>query len=88
MPLICEFSGLKVYMYYHDHLPPHVHVVGAGVAALVLIPEGTVIEGGLPPGAAVRVGRWARENAEALMENWSRARQGKPLFKVPAPASK
>ncbi len=25
MPLICEFFGIKIYMYWDEHVPPHFH---------------------------------------------------------------
>ncbi|AEG15166.1 hypothetical protein Desku_1586 [Desulfofundulus kuznetsovii DSM 6115] len=45
MPVICEFAGIKICMYYHDHLPPHVHVLAPGFQALVSIPGGEVLAG-------------------------------------------
>lgn len=85
MPVICEFGGLKVYMYYRDHQPPHFHVRGRGAHAIVSLLDGVLLGGKLPPGLAPRIAAWAQENADALMENWRRACCKEPLLKVPAP---
>ena len=51
MPVISMFYGLIVAMYYLDtkqHNYPHIHVKYAEHEAVVRIPNGEVIEGGLP----------------------------------------
>ena len=25
MPIICTFTGIKIYIHYNDHMPPHFH---------------------------------------------------------------
>ncbi|ADI02760.1 DUF4160 domain-containing protein [Syntrophothermus lipocalidus] len=85
MPIICEFWGFKVYMYYQDHLPPHFHVRGRGTHAVISLPDGALLAGDLPSGIASHIAAWVQENAEALMENWRRARCKEPLLKVPSP---
>jgi len=84
MPVICEFPGAKICMYYDEHFPPHVHVYGGGFSAAVSVPDGVILKGKLPPGTESRVRKWVRENAGALMENWNRAQRGETLFRVPA----
>ena len=27
MPRISAFYGISIYMYYHDHVPPHFHAI-------------------------------------------------------------
>lgn len=39
MPLISEFYGIKIYINYLDHNPPHIHVYYAEHSALVSIAE-------------------------------------------------
>jgi hypothetical protein len=85
MPIICEFQGFKIYMYYREHLPPHLHVRGSGVHAMISIPDGRLLGGRLPPGIVSRISAWVRDNADALMENWERGYRKEPLLKVPAP---
>lgn len=37
MPLVCEFFGIKIYMYWDDHTPPHFHAQYGNNTALVSI---------------------------------------------------
>ena len=48
MPLISEFFGIKIYMYWNEHFPPHFHAEYAGFKALISISEAVVIRGQLP----------------------------------------
>jgi hypothetical protein len=85
MPIICELWGLGIYMYYREHLPPHLHVRGPGVHAIFLIPDGILLAGKLPSGTVPRIAAWVRDDAELLMEDWRRAHRKEPLLRVPAP---
>jgi len=82
MPLISEFNGLKIYMYYNDHYPPHFHVRGGGYAALMAINGGDIIEGNLPSNLIKLVKRWLIMHTSELMDNWDRAQKGQSLFKI------
>ena len=61
-------------MYFEDHNPPHVHVVGRDFQMLVAIRSGTTLRGGAP----IRVRRialdWIEENREVLLEKWKALR--------------
>ena len=48
MPTICMFRGIKIYINWNDHMPPHFHAVYAGNDILVSIDELEVIEGEMP----------------------------------------
>jgi len=85
MPLICKFSGVKVYMYYQDHLPPHIHLRGTDFKAVVSLPDGKLLAGLLPRGVKATVTAWIKSEAKALMENWRRAQAGEPLSRVNPP---
>lgn len=62
MPIICEFWSLKIYMYYQEHLPPHLHVRGPEVHAIFLIPDGKLLAGRLPSGITPPIAAWVRDN--------------------------
>lgn len=81
MPIICEFLGMKIYMYYQDHSPPHIHVRGAYNAAVDF--SGNVIAGHLPPNVASRLTVWVQMHTVELQENWKRAQAGETLFRIP-----
>lgn len=82
MPTIAYFLGIAVRMYYNDHDPPHVHVRYQGYRARVLIADGSVIDGRLPPTTARLMKDWADLRRGALMQNWQAARRDEPLERI------
>ncbi|MGB9825379.1 MAG: DUF4160 domain-containing protein [Desulfofundulus sp.] len=85
MPCICEFLGIKIYMYYYDHDPPHIHLRGRGFSAAISIPDRKLLAGRLPRHLEGPVASWIREERERLMENWRRAQAGEPVLQLNAP---
>lgn len=85
MPRIAYFLGIAVDMYYRDHAPPHVHVLYQGYEALLAIEDARVLRGKLPPTAMLVVRRWMILRRAALLANWQRAREHKPLERVAGP---
>ena len=79
MPTIAYFLGLSVRMFFNDHAPPHVHVRYQGFRARVLVADGTVIDGDLPPMPARIMREWVALRRDALMRNWQAARDEAPL---------
>ena len=79
MPVIAEFDGIRVEIYYADHPPPHFHVRYAGVIAQMGIASLDVLAGSLPVPILRKVRRWARANQAALALNWSKAQSAQPL---------
>ena len=82
MPTISFFYGIFIRMYVRDHAPPHFHVIYAEHEAQIRISDGEVIEGSLPRNAARLVKEWTELRRGLLMENWRRARDGRPLEKI------
>jgi hypothetical protein len=82
LPTIAYFLGIAVRMFFNDHEPPHFHVRYQGFRARVLIADGEVIEGRLPP----TVARVVRERTELrrgqLMRNWRAARTDGRLERI------
>ncbi|MBO7121917.1 MAG: DUF4160 domain-containing protein [Treponema sp.] len=37
MPIVSEFSGIEISLYFDDHLPPHFHAKYSGDEALIEI---------------------------------------------------
>jgi hypothetical protein len=83
MPTIAVFYGIVIRMYVKDHPPPHFHAVYGEREALVRIDNGKVIKGSLPRNAARLVKEWTRLRQAALKENWRRAREHRPLERIP-----
>lgn len=51
MPAISMFYGIIIYIYFMDnkqHKRPHIHVNYQGQEVIVAIPDGEVLEGGIP----------------------------------------
>ena len=80
MPTISMFRGLKVFINWDDHNPPHFHAEYGGEEILVSI------EGDLPPRQKKLILGWAVLHRDELMENWILASQQKELFAI-APLS-
>ncbi len=74
MPLIAEFDGIKVLMYYRDHDPPHFHVEYGEEEALLRIADMQVIAGQLPARVLRQVIGWAQPRQPALALNWVKCR--------------
>ena len=79
MPRISQFYGIAVYMYYHDHAPPHFHALYAEYEAEVEIATATILEGKLPHRARGLITEWAETHRQELQRNWDLARTGQPL---------
>jgi len=82
MPLISEFNGLKIYMYYNDHYPPHFHVRGRGYTALIAINDGDMIDGNLSTNLVKLVKGWSNIHRSELLNNWERAQKGQSLLRI------
>lgn len=84
MPTICVFDGIKIMMYYRDHMPPHFHAEHADEAAEreVGIDPILVLEGELSRIIRGKVFEWAAIHQAELRANWELARAGLPLLPV------
>ena len=82
MPTICMLRGIKVYINWNDHMPPHFHATYGGAEILVSIEELEVIEGKFPSKQLKMLLGWAAFHQEELRENWELARQKQELFAI------
>lgn len=82
MPTISMFRGIKVYMNWNDHQPPHFHVKYGSDEALVSIHELELLEGSLPSKQLKMVLGWAAFHQTELLENWELARNKQELFEI------
>lgn len=73
MPEISAFYGIRIYIQFNDHPPPHVHAYHGDHEAKVTIHDGAVIAGWLPPVARRRVRRWGDLHSVELAAAWDRA---------------
>jgi hypothetical protein len=82
MPTICIFDGIKILMYYRDHLPPHFHAERADEEAEVGIDPIVILEGHLTRPTRGKVFEWAAIHQAELRANWELARAGLPLLPI------
>ena len=82
-PTIHRRSRLLIRMNYDDHNPPHFHVIYGEYQAVIGIQDFAILEGDLPPRALGLVTEWARIHQDELLEEWSLARQARPLRQLP-----
>jgi hypothetical protein len=57
-------------MYFEDHNPPHVHVVGPDFEILVAIRNATVLAGEAPARVRRVALRWIAANRDELLTRW------------------
>ena len=71
MPTLFNGSGYVIAMYFEDHNPPHVHIVGPDFEALVRISDLNLFRGSLPKKVARQALQWIEENREMLDAKWT-----------------
>ncbi len=67
-----SFDGIKIYVYRHDHNPPHFHAIYAEYEAVIDIQTLEVLAGELPGKQLKKVSRWAENVQAALLEEFIR----------------
>lgn len=79
------FYGLIVYMYFNDnrqHKSPHIHVKYQDDEVVVSIPDGTVLQGGIPNSKMKLLQAWIELHKEELMADWNLAVAGEQPYKI------
>lgn len=82
MPTVSTFRGIKVYINWHNHMPPHFHAVYGGEDVIVSIKDIEVIDGEMPSKQLKMLLGWAAFHQEELMENWELAQRNQELFSI------
>ena len=70
MPVLQRFAGFVIRMYFADHNPPHVHVVGPDFEALVAIGDLAIFEGAIPAKFSQEALDWISANRSFLFRKW------------------
>jgi Domain of unknown function (DUF4160) len=78
-PKLNEFYGIRVYMYYDDHLPPHIHAEYQGFEASVDFQRYEILSGKLPRRAVNLVMDWCELHEHELVQAWELAKNNLPL---------
>ncbi|WP_296030044.1 DUF4160 domain-containing protein [uncultured Treponema sp.] len=82
MPTISFFRGIKIYINWNDHMPPHFHATYGGKEILVSIHDIEILEGELPSKQQKMVLGWAAFHQTELEEDWGLAAQRQELFPI------
>lgn len=82
MPVISIFRGIKVMMYYNEHMPPHFHAEYAEYKCIVDILNGCVIRGSFPSRQLKLVLAWCELYRDELMQNWELAKNQSKLVLI------
>ncbi len=82
MPLVCEFFGIKIYMYWVDHFPEHFHAHYGEFQALISIREAIVLKGALPGKQIKLVLAWCEIHQDELLANWLSAQKNGKILKI------
>ena len=72
MPRISAFYGIVIYLYWRDHNPPHFHAEYGEDQALILISNGGLLAGSLPPRALRLVRVWLGIHRDEIQRAWTR----------------
>lgn len=69
MPTISMFRGIRITMYWADHMPPHFHATYGGDEVIVSIKDLEVLEGNIPSKQLKMLLGWAAIRQDQLMDN-------------------
>ncbi len=69
MPELSRFLGIRIFMIFNDHNPPHFHAEYNGFEITVEIESG-IIEGKFPKRALNFVLEWYELHKPELLKNW------------------
>ncbi|MFC1766171.1 DUF4160 domain-containing protein [Planctomycetota bacterium] len=85
MPAISMFYGIIVYMYFMDnkqHKLPHIHVKYQEDEVIVSVPEGEILEGGIPNTKMKLLQAWIELHKDELLADWELAVSGQQPYKI------
>ena len=82
MPEVSRFFGVRIAIYYDEHNPPHFHAYYQAFDASYSIENGERMKGRMPAKLEKVIVEWSKKHRKELDENWSLAKDGKPLMKI------
>ena len=72
MPELCRFYGIRITIYFDDHLPSHFHAE-----------YGTLLNGKLPSTAKKLVNKWYKLQKKNIEKAWDCIQNDKVFEKIP-----
>ena len=85
MPILSNFFGIFIYMYWERqvrHHAPHFHAVYNEFECVFSLPDLSIMSGKLPARAEKMVTLWAKNHKTELLENWNRVMENMSLIKI------
>ncbi|MEQ9491815.1 MAG: DUF4160 domain-containing protein [Alphaproteobacteria bacterium] len=70
MPTIKDFGGFRLFMYFGDHNPPHIHIVGVDFEAKMRLSDQSLLAGTLSGKVERQAKDYVLSNLEDLMARW------------------
>lgn len=80
-PTISRFYGIRIYINFREHNPPHFHAAYGDFEAAFDM-TGVLMAGALPANATRLVAQWAAQHTAELLDNWNRAQSGRELVNI------
>ena len=71
MPIVSEFSGIEICLYFDDHMPPHSHAIYNDLEGIFELSTFQMLEGNLPARVKGLVIEWATLHKQELIDNWN-----------------
>ena len=73
MPIISDFYGIRIKMYFQqaEHNPPHIHAIYGEFIGAIDIHTGKLIEGDLPTRALKLVQEWLKIHKDEIIDIWN-----------------
>ena len=81
MPIICQFFGISIYMFWKDHMPPHFHARYGGEEIIMSIETGDV-QGNMTKRAVSLINEWRLIHIEELRNDWELAMKKAALNEI------
>lgn len=85
MPVISMFYGIIVHLYFMDnkrHKIPQIHATYQEHEAVLGLPDGVLLEGGLPANKMKLIQAWMEIHKDELLANWELAVSGQQPYKI------
>lgn len=72
MPIISQFFGITIYMFWKDHMPAHFHAKYGGEEITMDIETGA-IRGSMTKRAISMIDEWRKTHIDELRQDWKLA---------------
>ena len=77
MPGLCHLDGIRVWMDYMGHNPPHIHASYGEHEITILIRDTRVTRGSLPRSKERILIEWIHDRQQELLTRWDLAHNGR-----------